>query len=467
MAGDRRLSPAELKARLQANLAVGGVKSSNPGPVSEAPTGEKPQIAPEAPGSPPDASEPFSAPEQLPKALKATPSEPDTPKSNENRVPDSQTEPRFGAGSSAEVASPAEAPLAPQTLAAETEPRAGDHGPTQTILDHQAKTLPVARAEPVTTSWSSPLGHEGVTPEPVPATPAPSTQHSSGTNAPGSTSNNTPSNAAHNTSNNAPHNASHDTPNNNREAAPVSSVPRPTVPQQSVAKSTTAPAVTEGMSTQSKSSSILQPRPNEAKSLSSPPQTVTESAFQTGAQNPNGAGVVGESNRQLEAPNATAQTAEMRIEVAPAPAATPARKRTATPAPSVAKRADRAVLHRRDQGAVLRGYRIPVDLHRQAERAKLGLASRRGSSMFWDELLQGAIDLLLDDTHRISAELSAARRSPEMGTPNTRVLQAAIRHDQDLRLRMLRIDLEEIDGATVRLEEIWTWLIRQVVKNEG
>jgi hypothetical protein len=87
--------------------------------------------------------------------------------------------------------------------------------------------------------------------------------------------------------------------------------------------------------------------------------------------------------------------------------------------------------------------------------------------MFWDELLQGAIDLLLDDTHRISVELSAARRSPAMGSPSTRVLQAAIRHDQDLRLRMLRIDLEEIDGATVRLEEIWTWLIRQVVKNEG
>jgi hypothetical protein len=147
--------------------------------------------------------------------------------------------------------------------------------------------------------------------------------------------------------------------------------------------------------------------------------------------------------------------------------ANPARKRAVTPPPIAAKRADRTVLHRRDQGAVLRGYRIPVDLHRQAERAKLGLASRRGSSMFWDELLQGAIDLLLDDTHRISVELSAARRSPAMGSPSTRVLQAAIRHDQDLRLRMLRIDLEEIDGATVRLEEIWTWLIRQVVKNEG
>ena len=114
----------------------------------------------------------------------------------------------------------------------------------------------------------------------------------------------------------------------------------------------------------------------------------------------------------------------------------------------------------------MRGYRIPVELHRQAERAKLGLASRRGTALFWDELLQSAIDLLLDDTPRIAEELRAVRKSPELGA-STRVLQAAIRHDQDLRLRMLRIDLEELDGATVRLEEIWTWLIRQVVKNEG
>jgi hypothetical protein len=131
------------------------------------------------------------------------------------------------------------------------------------------------------------------------------------------------------------------------------------------------------------------------------------------------------------------------------------------------KRPARAVLHRRDRGAVLRGYRIPIDLHRQAERAKLGLASRRGTSLFWDELLQGAIDHLLHDPKQIAEELTAARRSSEPGSPSTRVLQAAIRHDQDLRLRMLRIDLEELDGNTVRLEEIWTWLIRQVVKNEA
>jgi hypothetical protein len=74
---------------------------------------------------------------------------------------------------------------------------------------------------------------------------------------------------------------------------------------------------------------------------------------------------------------------------------------------------------------------------------------------------------MLHDTKEIAEELTAARRSSEPGSPSTRVLQAAIRHDQDLRLRMLRIDLEELDGNTVRLEEIWTWLIRQVIKNEA
>jgi general stress protein YciG len=205
---------------------------------------------------------------------------------------------------------------------------------------------------------------------------------------------------------------------------------------------------------------------NEAKGQVTQPSTDRDFTGESGTQGGKNSGSP-DSYRPNEAAKTTARTAEPRTEAPLAQAVAPARKRAQATPPTVAKRADRTVLHRRDQGAVLRGYRIPVDLHRQAERAKLGLASRRGSSLFWDELLQGAIDLLLDDIHRISAELSAARRAPEMGTPNTRVLQAAIRHDQDLRLRMLRIDLEELDGATVRLEEIWTWLIRQVVKNEG
>ena len=35
---DRRLSPAELKARLQANLAVAGAKSNNPVPAQPSPS---------------------------------------------------------------------------------------------------------------------------------------------------------------------------------------------------------------------------------------------------------------------------------------------------------------------------------------------------------------------------------------------------------------------------------------------
>ena len=231
--------------------------------------------------------------------------------------------------------------------------------------------------------------------------------------------------------------------------------------QPKLPKSPTTTAVPETINAEQNTQSIFEePRPSARTATFAPrkdQQYASEPSTQTSL-----------TSGKTEAPKPSVRNVDRREESIPTPAFPAARKRIAPPEPlAPTKPSEQAVLHRRDRGAVLRGYRIPVDLHRQAERAKLGLASRRGSSLFWDELLQGAIDLLLDDTQRISNELSAARRTPELGSPNTRVLQAAIRNDQDLRLRMLRIDLEEIDGATVRLEEIWTWLIRQVVKNEG
>ena len=137
----------------------------------------------------------------------------------------------------------------------------------------------------------------------------------------------------------------------------------------------------------------------------------------------------------------------------------------AAPATTSTKRTIESVLHRADRGAVLRGYRIPIDLHRQAERTKVAISAERGTSVFWDELLQSSIDAIPSDLTRIASDLATTRRTQPSVAPSTRVLQATIRQDQDLRLRTLRIDLEEIGGATIRLEEIWTWLIRRVINN--
>jgi hypothetical protein len=122
----------------------------------------------------------------------------------------------------------------------------------------------------------------------------------------------------------------------------------------------------------------------------------------------------------------------------------------------------KVVVHRCDGGAVLRGYRIPLDLHRRAERAKLRASADRGATLFWDEVLQSAIDALPEDVQRIAEGLVVTRGRAEPN-PTTRVLQATIRHDQELRLRTLRLDLEEALDRTVRLEEIWSWMVREVV----
>ena len=121
-----------------------------------------------------------------------------------------------------------------------------------------------------------------------------------------------------------------------------------------------------------------------------------------------------------------------------------------------------AIVHRHHDGAVLRGYRIPIALHRQAERAKLTASIARGSTLHWDEVLQDAIDTIPADLREF-ANLLPQRNG--RATPNgpTRVLQATIRSDQEMRLRLLRLDLEELTGNTVRLEDIWTLLIGQSV----
>lgn len=260
-------------------------------------------------------------------------------------------------------------------------------------------------------------------------------------------------------------------------AGAKSNNPVPAQPSPSPAESTPARALVTPLETPSVTPSETSLVTSLVTPLETPLDTPLETPLETPLALPTAAPVataIAASTAEPPAetePNSNAspltETNSGPLDLQPSELVAPPRKRAATTAVTVPKRSTRPVLHRRDRGAVLRGYRIPVDLHRQAERAKLGLASRRGTSLFWDELLQSAIDLLLDDTQRIAQELSAARRSPELGAPSTRVLQAAIRHDQDFRLRMLRIDLEELDGATVRLEEIWTWLISQVVKNEG
>ena len=148
-----------------------------------------------------------------------------------------------------------------------------------------------------------------------------------------------------------------------------------------------------------------------------------------------------------------------RMNTMPAPIGPPREAREPKESKDAKKR---AVVHRCDAGAVLRGYRIPLALHRRAERAKLEASAKRGATLFWDEVLQAAIDALPTDIRDVARLLTAPSGRAEPN-PTTRVLQATIRHDQELMLRRLRLDLEEVFDRTVRLEEIWALLVEQVV----
>jgi hypothetical protein len=120
------------------------------------------------------------------------------------------------------------------------------------------------------------------------------------------------------------------------------------------------------------------------------------------------------------------------------------------------------VVHRHHAGAVLRGYRIPLSLHRKAERIKLTDSIERGATIYWDELLQDAIDQLPDTPADVAALLPTQTHRAEAAGA-TRVLQAAIRTDQDMKLRMLRLDLEEYTGKAVKLEDLWIALVTELV----
>ena len=438
MAGSRRLNPAELKARLQANLAVQGLQGHNSSAPS-VPTSVQANPVPVSPGS----TTPVGHSTDLL-----------TPFRNEANSPATDA-PRE------QTASINDAPIAAEA-SIQTDSNFAQTSESVERVEQVEQVEQVELVEQV--EQVGQVGQVGqVEQRTESALPAPAQEASSASPA--------------------------------SPASPASSVKRTTliIPAVPTSKPSVGQSSQSGISSQSsqfsQSSQSATPIPSALDSPNS------ASAVKQPADDPEGPassisfGATANDNRDIGTRGDAPRTAARQSgDVSPPrnPSADPiphpanfgqtgntglmARKKAAPTATSMAtapKRPARAVLHRRDRGAVLRGYRIPIDLHRQAERAKLALASRRGSALFWDELLQGAIDYLLDDnTQKISQELSAVRRSPELGSPSTRVLQAAIRHDQDLRLRMLRIDLEELDGATVRLEEIWTWLIRQVVKNE-
>ncbi len=138
------------------------------------------------------------------------------------------------------------------------------------------------------------------------------------------------------------------------------------------------------------------------------------------------------------------------------------RARRARPVPTSDDGMKKPVVHRHHAGAVLRGYRIPLSLHRKAERAKLADSVQRGAAIYWDELLQDAIDRLPDNPAQVVPLLPTHNyRAQAAGA--TRVLQAAIRADQDMKLRMLRLDLEELTGTAVKLEDLWIALVSDLV----
>jgi hypothetical protein len=429
MAGDRRLSPAELKARLQANLAVAGAKSSDPGPVQTLPV--RPSVA-----APPEAPEPIAS-ESI--AVEPIALEPKPDESNRGS--------------------------ASQAQSAEVLPESEQSQPLAAPLRNPSHT---SRESTSDSAYGNPLAGQVPEAQTASQTPPPNRTETSlpnPTNQAPSASAQTPAQNLTPQAPSAPTQVKHD---------PVQASDQPTPTTANLA---TLSPVPEGfVGTAPAGTRSVQAHRELSGSSTAAKQTSPAPTLQSGSMVETPRALLGRGtgvsktdavDRETTATTSPAVSTAASTAIATAAASAGARKRAASQASTAPKRPTNKVLHRRDQGAVLRGYRIPVDLHRQAERAKLGLASRRGSSLFWDELLQGAIDLLLDDIHKIAEELRAARRSPEISAPTTRVLQAAIRHDQDLRLRMLRIDLEELDGATVRLEEIWTWLIRQVVKNEG
>ncbi len=451
MAADRRLNPAELKARLQANLAVAGVKSSNPHSVAPTRPRENTQTSSEAAASLLEASDPIQVSARGQEPQKPTQSEREAPKSYEKPASEAPSDRSNAPVPNSVDSSTFEAPFARETSAGDRQITAGAAALEPALAVESGPATRPASAPTELVTQPAPISSPRMLPEQLHQTPL----------GPISASLRVPPGVPNPTG--KPDREQLQTSGSEYTAEPshepiglFSGSAQPKLP-----KSPTTTAVPETINAEQNTQSIFEePRPSARTATFAPrkdQQYASEPSTQTSL-----------TSGKTEAPKPSVRNVDRREESIPTPAFPAARKRIAPPEPlAPTKPSEQAVLHRRDRGAVLRGYRIPVDLHRQAERAKLGLASRRGSSLFWDELLQGAIDLLLDDTQRISNELSAARRTPELGSPNTRVLQAAIRNDQDLRLRMLRIDLEEIDGATVRLEEIWTWLIRQVVKNEG
>jgi hypothetical protein len=138
------------------------------------------------------------------------------------------------------------------------------------------------------------------------------------------------------------------------------------------------------------------------------------------------------------------------------------RARRARPVPTTDDGSKKPVVHRHHAGAVLRGYRIPLALHRKAERAKLADSMERGAAIHWDELLQDAIDRLPDNPAQVVPLLPTQDyRAQAAGA--TRVLQAAIRADQDMKLRLLRLDLEELTGTAVKLEDLWIALVSDLI----
>ena len=171
---------------------------------------------------------------------------------------------------------------------------------------------------------------------------------------------------------------------------------------------------------------------------------------------------VPESSEAPVSPQAAPAGREAKIRRSRSSAAPVSAVTRAKPAPPASAGTATGVTHRHHAGAVLRGYRIPAPLHRRAERAKLAASAERGAQIHWDELLQSAIDAMPDDLATIAAGLPKRDGRAAAAGP-TKVLQAAIRADQDLKLRLMRLDLEDLGSTSIRLEDLWTWLVARVI----
>ncbi len=211
--------------------------------------------------------------------------------------------------------------------------------------------------------------------------------------------------------------------------------------------------------------------PDSAKSGVSPPLNA-----RLGTYNPSPKGRTDSLMNRPSAPNDSPATRAVNATLNPdsvrhPPSANETIESTLLTNSASEKRIAHPIVHRHETGGVLRGYRIPLALHRRAERAKLAASGNRRAMVFWDEILQTAIDELpkaAELVSRFETDLPSefAKRSQAAQPAGvTRVLQATIRHDQDMLLRALRLDLEELTGSVVRLEEIWTWLIRTIVES--